>query len=234
MAIYSFWVYDRHCNCIYQREYSPLTASTSTSASATTTSQTGSTPRLSQSNSALNNSSVQRFQQSGADNSDTTISNNTSLGSSSVNNKIQELLNNGSINAINDNNVSKLLFGTLFSLRKISISLTSAPASETTDDEVFSSHTSLNKFNELKSFQTLNYKVHFYETLTGLKFLVVTDPTIRDLQLELRNIYENHYLNYVVRNQLCQVEFKEHEVISNDKFIQSVDAFWSGLPEFIS
>ncbi|KAH3671950.1 hypothetical protein OGAPHI_000136 [Ogataea philodendri] len=230
MAIYSFWIYDRHCNCIYSREYG-------TSASETVKASSRSTPkRLSSahfSNNPMENApSATISSHSTLNSSVSTLSGQRKTSSSSNNPKIQELIQKGSVNTQNNNNMSKLLFGTLFSLKKIAVSLCTPPAETAQEEEFYVSN--LNNFNKLRSFQTLNYKCHFYETINGLRFVVVTDPNARDLQTSLVDIYQHIYMDNVVRNPLMPVEFREGEVISNDRFVLAIDDYWSSIPEFVN
>ncbi|QPG77058.1 hypothetical protein FOA43_004456 [Brettanomyces nanus] len=131
----------------------------------------------------------------------------------------------GSINCRNDDNMSKLLFGIYFSLRKISNYLTEDSGT------TFKSST-LNNHNKVTNFTTLNYKCHIFETLTGLKFLVVTDMRCRDLNIELASLFNTIYLQKVIENQACAVDFRPGEYIDNEPFIEGVDKYWSSLIEF--
>lgn len=148
MAIYSFWIFDRHCkffsywleepcvltsfpgNCIYSREWTPLTIKVHI-------------PQQQQS-----------LKQSG-----------------------------GSINARNEDHSAKLLFGALFSLKQMSSKLNPSP-------------TLTNKF---KSFSTAKYRCHFFETGSGLKFCLLTDPIVENMHFALKEIYTNLFLNCVVK-----------------------------------
>lgn len=164
MTIYSFWIYDKHCNCIYSREY------------------------------------------------------------------VHHSAGSGSINSRNNDNYSKLLFGIFFSARKISNSLVAGDRSDNSDPLLKSD--SLNTVNRALSFSTLNYKCHMFETMTGLKLALMTDPDCRDLNTELNGLYSSVYRQKVVQNPACQVDFREGESIENSQFIEAVDRFWQSLPEF--
>ncbi|VEU19298.1 DEKNAAC100045 [Brettanomyces naardenensis] len=136
----------------------------------------------------------------------------------------------GTINCRNDDNVSKLLFGILFSIRKISNYL----VDDNNDNNAYSTFKSntVNGYNKVTNFYTLNYKCHVFETITGLKFVVVTDMRCRDLNVELTNLFNTVYLPEVVQNQASPVDFKAGECIDNEPFIDGVDAFWRQLVEF--
>lgn len=142
MTIYSVWIFDRHCNCIYNREYSQLDSSS------------------------------------------------------------------GTINSKDNEDTAKLLFGALFSLRNIARTLG--------DNEEKSFN------NDLNSFTTGKYRAHFYETLSNLRFCILSDLNTRDLKnllFKLSDIYNQ----LIIRNPLSQIEFNETEVISDKNFITRID-----------
>ncbi|GME82013.1 unnamed protein product [Ambrosiozyma monospora] len=244
MTIFSFWIYDRHCNCIYSREYTTTATSPSSASVPTPATQPTSPKKLataSSSTTAVDSNSTATLTSAPA--STATLTNGANGMGTASSTQVHKLtpsdsmLNKGLINVNNNNNASKLLFGTIFSLRKISNSLSSTPNNNNNNnnnDGTSFEGTSLNKGNLLKSFQTLNYKCHFYETLTGLKLMLLTDPQCRDLQGELSQIYQVFYVNDVVRNQLMAVDFKDGEVISSEVFTRDVDSYWTSLPEFAS
>lgn len=78
------------------------------------------------------------------------------------------------------------------------------------DDEPFTSYT------------TPQYKLHLFETPTGYKFVLLSDPTSDSLRFILRQLYMGPFLEYVVRNPLVNLDSRE-EGIDNDQ----VRHFWS-------
>lgn len=78
------------------------------------------------------------------------------------------------------------------------------------------------------SYSTSKYKLHFFETATGLKFVLNTDTSVGNLTDTLRNIYSKVYVEYVVRNPLC----KTGEPISCDLFTSELDTYVKSLPFF--
>lgn len=172
MTIYSFFIFDRHCNCVYNREYTH----------------------------SVNPASSTPITQGRAE---------------------------GQINKNNDADNSKLLFGILYSLKTIATKLVS-------DD---SAH------NELKQLTIGQFRVHFWESLTRFKFVIITDLQVQSLQHELWQLYSHFFVKYVVENALLPVEFKwkdddalrENEIygkINNGKFIQETDQYLKSLPIF--
>lgn len=53
-----------------------------------------------------------------------------------------------------------------------------------------------------RSFQTDAYKMHFYESPTGLKLVMLTDPSVGDLSNQLATIYGQLFVQHVARNPL--------------------------------
>ncbi|CDK25371.1 unnamed protein product [Kuraishia capsulata CBS 1993] len=145
MAIYSLWIFDRHSNCIYSREWD---------------------------------------------------------------NKSKSSL----VNVNNAKDTAKLLFGTIFSMKNIS--------------------QNLSKQNKLKSFSTLRFKCHFKETGSGLKFCLLTDPELEDMQFLLDEIYTSCYVNHVVKNALSPVDFRAGQVIGSEPFTSDIDRLVVTLPSF--
>ncbi|KAG8760826.1 TRAPP subunit bet5, partial [Ceratobasidium sp. 423] len=66
---------------------------------------------------------------------------------------------------------AKLVYGVLLSLRHMVQKLSGRP------DEAFSSYT------------TAMYKLHYFETMSGYKFIMLTDPSADALRFILRQIY---------------------------------------------
>lgn len=145
MTIYSFYIYDRHCNCVYSREYVPG----------------------------------------------------------------HEL---GTVNKNNDSDAAKLLFGMVYSLKSL--------AQKLSDSD-----------NYLRSFSTGHYRVHFLESLSNFKFLLVSDTLVDSMQLALQHLYAGIFVKNVALNALSPIEFGALK-INNASFIQESDAFLKALPVF--
>ncbi|KAI3406718.2 hypothetical protein KGF56_000564 [Candida oxycetoniae] len=137
----------------------------------------------------------------------------------------------GQVNKNNNGNNSKLLFGILYSLKTIATKLMQDADSE---------------LNELKQFTLGHYRVHFWESLTKFKFVIITDLQVSDLQLTLWQIYSNFFIKHVVENALSPIEFKWKEEgngkvrendfsgkINNTKFIEETDKYLQSLPMYL-
>ncbi|MCJ1256635.1 TRAPP subunit bet5 [Lignoscripta atroalba] len=82
---------------------------------------------------------------------------------------------------------AKLVFGTIFSLRNM-VKKLGGPE------------------DNFLSYRTGHYKLHYYETPTSLKFVLVTDTKTNNLRIVLHQIYVSLYVEYVVKNPLSPTE----------------------------
>ncbi|KAF7303193.1 TRAPP complex subunit [Mycena kentingensis (nom. inval.)] len=98
---------------------------------------------------------------------------------------------------------AKLVYGVILSLRNMVRKLSGK-------DEQFT------------SYKTSTYKLHVYETVSGYKFVMLSDPAAESLRFILRSIYVGPFLEYVVRNPLVDMDSKQHG-IDNEYFRASVD-----------
>ncbi|TGJ77556.1 hypothetical protein E0Z10_g10717 [Xylaria hypoxylon] len=105
---------------------------------------------------------------------------------------------------------AKLIFGTVFSLRNMVRKLGG-------DDDAFI------------SFRTAQYKMHYYETPTNLRFALLTEPGALSMRNVLHQIYINLWVEYVVKNPLSPVEHKGGEGVRNEMFELGLDKFIRGL-----
>lgn len=107
----------------------------------------------------------------------------------------------------------KLMFGFLFSLKQIVSKLT--PESGMPGFHACST----NKF-----------KLNYYETATGLRFVLNTDPQSGDMRECLRHIYSNIFVEFASKNPL----YAPGDPLDNEIFIQALDGYVRSLPAFAS
>ncbi|CAG8444556.1 8269_t:CDS:2 [Diversispora eburnea] len=107
---------------------------------------------------------------------------------------------------INIEEESKLVYGVILSLRNFVRKLSGSQ-------------------DGFLSYRTSNYKLHYYETPTGLKFVINTDIMVDSLRPVLRQIYTNFYVEYVVKNPLSPIEHPGGEGVNNEYFKVAVDKF---------
>ncbi|KAI8968638.1 snare-like protein [Trametes punicea] len=87
------------------------------------------------------------------------------------------------------------------------------------------------KDEQFTNYQTSTYKLHLYETLSGYKFVMLSDPNADSLRFVLRQIYSGPFLEYVVRNPLVDMDSRERG-IDNEYFRMSTDRLVRGLTVF--
>ncbi|KAI0250371.1 Sybindin-like protein [Lactifluus subvellereus] len=81
------------------------------------------------------------------------------------------------------------------------------------------------------SYRTSTYKLHLFETISGYRFVMLSDPNAESLHFVMRSIYIGPFLEYVVRNPLASMNSRERGV-DNEYFRASVDRLVRGLSTF--
>ncbi|KAI1366997.1 snare-like protein [Xylaria arbuscula] len=184
VQVYSLYIFDRHTECIYSKQWLP----TATSPGLPTTTTT--------------NTIAQQHQQS------------LNGGVPEPNTPDQQQPKAATAPAKPRRNKSaddaKLVFGTVFSLRNMVRKLGG-------DDDAFI------------AFRTGQYKLHYYETPTNLRFALLTEPGALSMRNVLHQIYINLWVEYVVKNPLSPVEHKGGEGVRNEMFELGLDKFIRGL-----
>ncbi|ETN36869.1 uncharacterized protein HMPREF1541_07856 [Cyphellophora europaea CBS 101466] len=156
MVVYSFYIFDRHAECIYKKNWQlPTTAGGK-----------GSRP------------SSQAY----------------ANGTASVR------------TPLTPEDDAKLIFGTVYSLRNMVRKLGG-------EDDSF------------LSYRTSQYKLHYYETPTSIKFVMLTDTKSGSMRIALQQIYVNCYVEYVVKNPLSPVEHPGGLGVNNELFELSLSQF---------
>ncbi|TFK54429.1 snare-like protein, partial [Heliocybe sulcata] len=107
---------------------------------------------------------------------------------------------------------AKLVYGVILSLRNMIKKLSGR-------DEQF------------VNYRTSTYKLHLYETLSGYRFVMLSDHNTDSLRFVLRQIYTGPFLEYVVRNPLVTMDSRERG-IDNEYFRASTDRLIRGLSVF--
>jgi trafficking protein particle complex subunit 1 len=105
-----------------------------------------------------------------------------------------------------DSDDAKLVFGVIFSLRNISTRLGGPD-------------------NSFLCFRTHEYKLHYYETLTKMKFVMLTDTKTNSCQLILHQIWATLYVEYVVKNPLSPAEHGGGIGVANELFESALERF---------
>jgi hypothetical protein len=77
-------------------------------------------------------------------------------------------------------------------------------------------------------YSTSTYKLHYFETATGLRFVLNTDPKCPNLQKDLRRIYGDLFVEYVTKNPM----YKVGETVTCSHFLTAIDKFVKRHPNF--
>jgi len=109
---------------------------------------------------------------------------------------------------------AKLVYGVMLSLRNMIKKLSGR------DEHFVNYHTSA-------------YKFHLYETLSGYKFVMLSDPAAESLRFVLRQIYTGPFIEYVVRNPLVRMDSRTHG-IDTEHFRNGTDRLVRSLSSFTS
>ncbi|KAK0673876.1 Longin-like domain-containing protein [Cercophora samala] len=177
MVVYSFYIFDRHTECIYSKSWLP--------------------PPSVSSHDPLTNPPTHPQHQQPPPHQPQQPPQSTTTTTLTLTQKQSS-----------DN--AKLLFGTVFSLRNMVRKL-GGP------DDAFI------------SYRTAQYKLHYYETASSLRFVMLTDVSTLSMRNVLHQIYINLWVEYVVKNPLSPVEHKGGEGVRNELFELGLDQFVRGL-----
>ncbi|KAI9312082.1 Sybindin-like family-domain-containing protein [Dichotomocladium elegans] len=205
MTIHNLYIFDRHCQCIYYQKWNHKVTSTGTSSSGTSAggisqsaiganTTVGSNSRLG----GLTTTSSSRFSASSPGSSAVDHGQSSSGGPSMARSGDDRLLQTqpsglaaGSVISIEEE--AKLVYGVIYSLRN------------------FVRKLSANQ-DEFISYRTSTYRLHYYETPTGLKFVMNSDANTESLRAVLKQIYVQLYVDFVVKNGLMKFEDTRWEI----------------------
>ena len=76
------------------------------------------------------------------------------------------------------------------------------------------------------SYSTDKYKLHFFETPTGVKFILNTGNKVGDCRDVLQHIYAKFYVDLVIKNPL----YKLGEWIESELFTKELDSYIQSRP----
>ncbi|KAH0827826.1 snare-like protein [Lanmaoa asiatica] len=207
MTIYSLYIFDRHCACVYYQDWHRtkylkpaveggiLNAVSRAVAPQTVDASIANSSTFSSPRNTL--SSTTGFV--------VAISEDSSLPS-------QAPPDGPKSSALPFDEEVKLVYGVILSLRNMIKKLSGR-------DEQFT------------SYRTSAYRLHLYETISGYKFVCLSDPSTDGLRFILRQIYSGPFVDYVVRNPLVPMDSRE-QGIDNDYFRATVDRLIRGLSVF--
>ncbi|KAF8906496.1 snare-like protein [Gymnopilus junonius] len=212
MTIYSLYIYDRHCTCVYYQDWHrtkrPKPAV-----------EGGILSAVSQAVSPITPANNDGLVTSGFASPRHTLSSNTGVVVAVGESKNQlptapqtQPFAGSSTAGLPFDEEAKLVYGVVISLRNMVKKLSLR-------DEQF------------VNYCTSAYKLHLFETVSGYKFIMLSDPKADSLRFVLRQIYVGPFLEYVVRNPLVKMDSRE-QGIDNEYFRASVDRLIRGLSVF--
>lgn len=105
-----------------------------------------------------------------------------------------------------DRDDAKLIFGTLFSLRRMVRQLGGGE-------------------DQFLSYRTGEYKLHYFETPTNLKFVLLTDTRVGNMRTVLYQIWATLYVEYVVKSPLSPIEHPGGVGVGNELFEGGLERF---------
>ncbi|KAL9543560.1 hypothetical protein MBANPS3_008057 [Mucor bainieri] len=215
MTIHNLYIFDRHCQCIYFQKWSHSNKSNNASTNLTS-SNNASNSQLGNSGSRLGGlaTSSSRFSTSSATSSNAAADGGSpslirsSGGADDATNQLQTTgitqqsgLAAGSVISIEEE--AKLVYGVVLSLRNFVRKL-----SGNQDGFI--------------SYKTSTYRLHYYETPTGLKFVMNSDPNTESLRLVLKQIHVQLYVEFVVKNGLMRFDDTRWEI--SQGFLQNAQS----------
>lgn len=83
--------------------------------------------------------------------------------------------------------------------------------------------------NGFRYFKTSAYKLHYFETASGYRIVLNSDPATGDLREQLKRIYEL-IVDFVVKNPLFDV----NDSIKSELFVSKLTQYLQSLPCFSS
>ncbi|KAF9566724.1 TRAPP complex subunit bet5 [Agrocybe pediades] len=217
MTIHSLYIYDRHCICVYYQDWHrskrpkpaveggilpAVSQAVYYNATTSTENNAGSTSGFSSPRNTLSTSTgIVVAMNEGSSQLPTTPQLQTPTGAAAT-----------TSTGLPFDEEAKLVYGVVISLRNMIKKLS-------TRDEQFT------------NYRTSAYKLHLFETVSGYKFVMLSDPKTDSLRFVLRQIYVGPFLEYVVRNPLVKMDSRE-QGIDNEYFRASVDRLIRGLSVF--
>ncbi|KAH7910602.1 snare-like protein [Hygrophoropsis aurantiaca] len=210
MTIYSLYVYDRHCACVYYQDWHrskrPKPAVEGGILNAVSSAVS---PQIVVNTNAANSSAFSSPRNTLMSSTGIVVAIGEETASPVLQPASSEISRSSTLPFDEE---AKLVYGVILSLRNMIKKISGR-------DEQF------------VSYRTSAYKLHIYETMSGYKFIMLSDPATDGLRFVLRQIYNGPFLEYVVRNPLVPMDSHE-QGIDNDYFRASVDRVVRGLSVF--
>lgn len=75
------------------------------------------------------------------------------------------------------------------------------------------------------SYRTGEYKLHYFETPTQLKFILLTDTRVGSMRTVLHQIWATLYVEFVVKSPLSPTEHPKGVGVANELFEGGLESF---------
>lgn len=72
---------------------------------------------------------------------------------------------------------------------------------------------------------TGEYKLHYFETATQLKFVMLTDPRVGNMRTVLHQIWATLFVEFVVKSPLAPAEHTGGKGVANELFEGGLERF---------
>lgn len=83
--------------------------------------------------------------------------------------------------------------------------------------------------DQFLSYRTGEYKLHYFETPTQLKFIMLTDTRVGNMRTILYQIWATLYVEYVVKSPLAPAEHPRGVGVANELFEGGLESFMVGV-----
>lgn len=118
---------------------------------------------------------------------------------------------------------AKLIFGSIFSLRRMVRQLGGEDDRYVGLVYVYPEQSVYGV--SFLSYRTGEYKLHYFETPTNLKFVMLTDTHVGNMRTVLYQIWANLYVEYVVKSPISPVEHPGGVGVANELFDGGLESF---------
>ncbi|KAF9012371.1 TRAPP complex subunit bet5 [Cyathus striatus] len=214
MTIYSLYIYDRHCACVYYQDWHRTKRPKLATEGGTLRAVSQAVSPLSSSGDSTSLSTSEFINPRNTLSSSTGIVVATSEGPQTATfTPTMASAQTPNSSGLPFDEEAKLVYGVVLSLKNMIKKLSGR-------DEQF------------VNYRTSTYKLHLYETLSGYKFVLLSDPKVDSMRVVLRQVYLGPFLEYVVRNPLVKLDSRDYGV-DNEYFRTSVDRLVRGLSVFL-
>ncbi|KAJ2078268.1 TRAPP complex subunit bet5 [Coemansia sp. RSA 988] len=195
VVVYNIYIFDRHCECIFYSEWNRINSPLAAAAAAT--------------EGIHGNKELRGNQVLTTDNLDSPRSSFDQqaplVWPTTATSTAHRIAPESPRNVAMEEE-AKLVYGVVFSTRNIINKLSSKDSPQGGNPGGF------------MSLATNTYRLHYYETPTGVKFVLNTDIATTSMQPVLEMIYRNIYVEYVVKNPLFRIDPLKTTPIENDFF----------------